>query len=123
MRSRPKFSQPQPDGRAGARAAGKSSLRSNDTRDGMDTTADYPVTTMTPFYHTSHGKPHRLFCELVMPLARASHPLPEKTAFVFTEEDILASALARIDKKCPHLYQDKGKFMSAVEAIVYGGSC
>lgn len=73
-----------------------------------------------PFYHASHGKPHRLFCELVMPLARNMHLLPEKTAFVFTEEDILASALARIDKKCPHLYRDREKFMCAVETIVYG---
>ena len=139
MRSRPKFSHQQPRD-AGANggsslASTPSSLHGASTRDNIMDVVDtasatngsssspavVPLAT-APFYHASHGKPHRLFCELVMPLARNPSLLPEKTAFVFTEEDILASALARIDKKCPHLYRDKDMFMGAVEAIVYGNS-
>lgn len=72
---------------------------------------------------SGNSKPHRLFCELIMPLAEEpvySH-LPERTAFIFTEEDILTSILSRIDKKCPQLYNNKAKFLQTVDAIVFGG--
>lgn len=83
---------------------------------------DAAAASPTPaFYTTMHGKPHRLFCELIMPLAHDTvYPrLPAMTSFVYTEEEILASVLSRIDKKCPQLYKDKDKFMRTVERIVY----
>jgi hypothetical protein len=89
--------------------------------DDADGPVSHPVSSLS-FYTTMHGKPHRLFCELIMPLVHDSvyHRLPSKTSFVYTEEDILASMLSRIDKKCPQLYKDKFKFMQTVEKIVYG---
>lgn len=68
---------------------------------------------------TPSGKAHRMFCEVVLPLADSPN-LPSRTSFVFTEEDILANTLARIDRKCPHLYRDRDRFMRVVEEVVYG---
>lgn len=72
-------------------------------------------------YHTT-SRAHRLFCDLILPLAEDDvYPnLPEKTAFIFTEEDILSSTLTRIDKKCPQLFKDREKFLRTVEQIVFG---
>lgn len=75
------------------------------------------------YYASSNNKAHKLFCELIMPIVVDSvySHLPERTSFIFTEEDILASTLSRINKKCPQLYSDKQKFMQTVETIVFGG--
>jgi hypothetical protein len=78
-------------------------------------------TTTTTKHHTT-SRAHKLFCDLILPLADDDvYPhLPEKTAFIFTEEDILSSTLQRIDKKCPQLFKDREKFLKTVEQIVFG---
>jgi hypothetical protein len=89
---------------------------------------DQPASTQAQqggHHHAStnqNAKAHRVFCEVILPLAddHVYPTLPKRTSFVFTEEDILASTLSRIDKKCPHLYRDRERFMRAVESIVYG---
>ncbi len=77
-------------------------------------------TTTTKYHSTSRA--HRLFCDLILPLADDDvYPhLPDKTAFIFTEEDILSSTLLRIDKKCPQLFKERERFMKTVEMIVFG---
>lgn len=76
------------------------------------------------FLPTMNGKPHRVFCEQVMSLVHAAggdmSALPSKTTFLFTEEDILANTLLRINFKCPQLVKDKKAFLKTVENIVYG---
>ena len=68
------------------------------------------------------NRAHKLFCDFIMPLSDDDvySQLPEKTIFIFTEEDILTSTLMRIDQKCPQLFTDRAKFMATVESIVFG---
>ncbi len=78
-------------------------------------------TSTTTKYHST-SRAHRLFCDLILPLSDDDvlPHLPDKTIFIFTEEDILSSTLLRIDKKCPQLFKDRDKFMKTVEMIVFG---
>ena len=89
---------------------------------GVQLQTTFSMSTTVQYSTSSNNKPHRLFCELIMPLTEEpvySH-LPDRTTFMFTEEDILTSILSRIDKKCPQLYNDRSKFLQTVDAIVFG---
>ena len=71
---------------------------------------------------SNSGKSHRVYCDLIIPLASdASYALlPKTTMFVFTEEHILSSTLSRISKKCPQLCSSRRKFLDTVDTIVFG---
>jgi hypothetical protein len=47
------------------------------------------------------------------------YDLPEKTHFLFREEDILEQMMERVKENCPELVQNKERFMRAVESIVF----
>jgi hypothetical protein len=54
--------------------------------------------------------------ERVIPLATQLEPLPEYTRFAFTHEDVIDALIKDIRKDNPEIVQDRGFFISEVEA-------
>ena len=48
--------------------------------------------------------------------------LPERTSFMFTEEDVLEQMLDRVRDNCPELIKNRRVFLQAVERIVFSTS-